>query len=160
MEAVMHCCLPETSNMDVTRPAKTFRCLQTSRDIPCRGRNFHPESHKTSATIARLRRRNRNMACCPVETLAKRFYVSGIVQGVGFRFFAEREAARLGVAGYVKNTFDGRVEVYAIGNAAQLDALKRELRRGPRMATVDDVTEACAEILPAFSNGFTIERDD
>ena len=129
-------------------------------EIRCRERNFHSAGCETSATIARLRKRNRNMACCPVETLAKRFYVSGTVQGVGFRFFAEREAARLGVAGYVKNRFDGRVEVYAIGNAAQLDALKRELRRGPRMATVDDVTEAGAEVLPAFSNGFTIERDD
>jgi acylphosphatase len=95
-----------------------------------------------------------------VEIVAKRFYVSGAVQGVGFRFFAERVAARLGVAGYVKNLFDGRVEIYAIGNAAQLDALKDELRRGPRMATVDHVTEADEEVLSAYSNGFTIERDD
>jgi acylphosphatase len=94
-----------------------------------------------------------------VEILAKRFYVSGDVQGVGFRFFVEREAARLGVAGYVRNLFDGRVEVYAIGNAAQLDTLKNELRRGPRMATVDHVTETEAEVLAAYSNGFTIERD-
>src|SRR6266478_5991205 len=43
-----------------------------------------------------------------VNTLAKRFYVSGAVQGVGFRFFAEGVAARMGVAGYVKNLFDGR----------------------------------------------------
>jgi acylphosphatase len=95
-----------------------------------------------------------------VETLAKRFYVSGAVQGVGFRFFAERAAARLGVAGYAKNLFDGRVEVYAIGNAAQLDALKSELRRGPRLAGVDQVAESDSEILPEFSNGFIIERDD
>jgi acylphosphatase len=94
-----------------------------------------------------------------VETLAKRFYVSGSVQGVGFRFFAERAAARLGVAGYVKNLFDGRVEVYAIGSAAQLDALQSELRRGPRMASVDQVVASDAEILPEYSNGFTIERD-
>lgn len=94
-----------------------------------------------------------------MEILAKRFYVSGDVQGVGFRFFVEREAARLGAAGYVRNLFDGRVEVYAIGNAAQLDALKNELRRGPRMAKVDHVTETEAEVLSAYSNGFTIERD-
>jgi acylphosphatase len=94
-----------------------------------------------------------------VETLAKRFFVSGAVQGVGFRFFAEGAAARLGVAGYVKNLFDGRVEVYAIGNPAQLGALKGELRRGPRMADVDQVAESDAEILTEFSNGFTIERD-
>lgn len=95
-----------------------------------------------------------------MEIVAKRFYVSGAVQGVGFRFFAERAAARLDVTGYVKNLFDGRVEVYAIGNAAQMEALKDELRRGPRMATVDHLTEADAEVLPAYSNGFTIERDD
>jgi acylphosphatase len=95
-----------------------------------------------------------------VETLARRFYVSGIVQGVGFRFFAERVAARLGVGGYVKNLFDGRVEVYAIGSEAQLDALKNELQRGPRMATVEEITEAEAEVLPAFTSGFTIERDN
>jgi acylphosphatase len=95
-----------------------------------------------------------------VETLAKRFYVSGDVQGVGFRFFAERVAARLGVTGYVKNLFDGRVEVYAVGNAAQLDALKSELLRGPRMAGVDQVAENDAAILPEFSKGFTIEWDN
>ena len=57
-----------------------------------------------------------------MKTLAKRFYVSGAVQGVGFRFFVEDVAAKLGIAGYVKNLFDGRVEVYAIGSADQLEA--------------------------------------
>jgi acylphosphatase len=94
-----------------------------------------------------------------VETLAKRFYVSGSVQGVGFRFFAEQVAARLGIAGYVKNLNDGRVEVYAVGSEGQLDALKGELRRGPRMAGVDQIVENNAKILPEFSHGFTIERD-
>jgi acylphosphatase len=93
-----------------------------------------------------------------VEILAKRFYVSGAVQGVGFRFFAERTAARLGIAGYVKNLFDGRVEVYAIGGQAQLDAMKSELRRGPRMSSVEQVAESDAEILREYLNGFTIER--
>ena len=94
-----------------------------------------------------------------MEILAKRFCVSGAVQGVGFRFFVERAAARLGLAGYVKNLFDGRVEVYAIGSAARLDELKSELSHGPRMASVDQVTESDAEILPDLSRGFTIERD-
>ena len=79
---------------------------------------------------------------------AKRFFVSGRVQGVGFRFFAERTAASLGVGGYVKNLFDGRVEVYAVGSADQMDALKGALRRGPRMSAVDQVDEHDAEILP------------
>jgi acylphosphatase len=95
-----------------------------------------------------------------VETLAKRFFISGEVQGVGFRFFAERVAAQLGIAGYVKNLIDGRVEVYAIGTASQLEALINELRRGPRMARVQQITEENAEILPAYSNGFSIDQDD
>ncbi len=94
-----------------------------------------------------------------VELLAKRFYVSGIVQGVGFRFFAERAAARLNVSGYVKNLFDGRVEVYAIAGQAQLDALRNELQRGPRMASVERVDETDAEILREYAQGFTIERE-
>jgi len=94
-----------------------------------------------------------------VKTLAKRFYVSGAVQGVGFRFFVEAVAAKLGIAGYVKNLFDGRVEVYAIGSADQLNTLKSELRRGPRMASVEQVIESHAEILSEFSHGFSIEHD-
>jgi acylphosphatase len=95
-----------------------------------------------------------------VETQAKRFFVSGRVQGVGFRFFAERTAGSLGVGGYVRNLFDGRVEVYAVGSAEQVDALKGALRRGPRMSAVDTVDEYDAEILPEYVNGFAIERDE
>ena len=94
-----------------------------------------------------------------METQAKRFFVSGRVQGVGFRFFAERTAANLSVCGYVKNLFDGRVEVYAIGSAEQMDALREALRRGPRMAAVEQVDELDAEILREYANVFTIERD-
>jgi acylphosphatase len=94
-----------------------------------------------------------------VEILAKRFYVSGAVQGVGFRYFAEQVAAKLGVAGYAKNLFDGRVEVYAIGSPDGLEALKKELRRGPRMASVEEITESDAQVLTEFSHGFSIERD-
>jgi acylphosphatase len=95
-----------------------------------------------------------------VKTQAKRFFVFGRVQGVGFRFFAERTAASLGVAGYVRNLFDGRVEVYATGTAEQMDALKNALRRGPRMAAVDRVEERDAEILPEYANVFSIESDE
>ena len=95
-----------------------------------------------------------------METQAKRFFVSGRVQGVGFRFFAERTAASLGVGGYVRNMFDGRVEVYAIGSAAQMDALRNALRRGPRMAAVDRVDEQDADILKDYANVFSIESDE
>jgi acylphosphatase len=99
-------------------------------------------------------------AMCAVETQAKRFYVSGRVQGVGFRFFAERTAASLGVGGYVRNLFDGRVEVYAIGSAEQMEALRNALRRGPRMAGVDRVDELDADILLEYANAFSIESDE
>jgi acylphosphatase len=91
---------------------------------------------------------------------AKRFFVSGRVQGVGFRFFAERTAAILGVGGYVKNLFDGRVEVYAIGSARQMDALKCALQRGPRMGAVERVDEQDAEVVPEYANMFSIEGDE
>ena len=95
-----------------------------------------------------------------METQAKRFFVFGRVQGVGFRYFAERTASSLGVGGYVKNMYDGRVEVYAIGGAEQMDALKNALRRGPRMAAVDRVDEEDADVLSDYANVFSIERDE
>lgn len=52
--------------------------------------------------------------------VARKYLISGRVQGVGFRFFAERWANQLGLSGYVKNCWDGTVEAYAIGDAAAL----------------------------------------
>jgi acylphosphatase len=95
-----------------------------------------------------------------VETLSKRFFVSGGVQGVGFRFFAERTATSLGVKGYVRNLMDGRVEVYAIGNAKQMDALLSALRSGPRMASVQSVEEFAADFESEYANEFSIEGDE
>lgn len=90
---------------------------------------------------------------------ARRFYISGMVQGVGFRFFAERVAARLGIAGYVKNLRDGRVEVYAIGRGPELDSLHNELRRGPRSAVVEEVAAEGAEVDERYGHSFSIEHD-
>jgi acylphosphatase len=97
--------------------------------------------------------------CVVVDTLAKRFFVSGGVQGVGFRYFVERTAASLGVNGYVRNLFDGRVEVYAIGNVEQIATFRNALRRGPRMASVQNVEEIDADFLREYANGFSIEND-
>jgi acylphosphatase len=74
--------------------------------------------------------------------IAKRYTVSGRVQGVGFRFFVERCANQLGIRGYVKNTWEGTVEVYAIGDKLSLEELKRHLVEGPRSARVAHVEEA------------------
>ncbi|MGH9681473.1 MAG: acylphosphatase [Candidatus Acidiferrales bacterium] len=90
-------------------------------------------------------------------TLARRFHVSGRVQGVGFRYFAERTALRLDISGYVRNLADGRVEVYAIGTAEQLEALADKLRRGPLLARVDRLDEEEAETLREYASYFTIE---
>lgn len=90
------------------------------------------------------------------EGRARRFYVSGGVQGVGYRFFVRHTAQQLGVAGYVKNLLDGRVEVYALGTAEQLRRLAEELRHGPRHAMVEAVEAEEAVWLPEFSSGFTI----
>jgi acylphosphatase len=93
------------------------------------------------------------------DKIAKRFFVSGMVQGVGYRFFATRSAARLGVAGWVKNLGDGRVEVYAIGAHHALNSFRSELERGPTGAMVDGVLEEEAAIDPEFAKRFTIEHE-
>jgi acylphosphatase len=93
------------------------------------------------------------------EKLAKRFFVSGRVQGVGYRYFAMDAAEQTGVTGYAKNLADGRVEVYAIGTNAQLRDFARELRRGSALAAVADVAEVDTELLLAFSSGFSVNYD-
>jgi acylphosphatase len=87
---------------------------------------------------------------------ARRYFVSGIVQGVGFRYFTERAAERLQLSGYTKNLPDGRVEVYAIGTPDQLAKLRSALERGPWGARVREVTEDAAEIDPHYEYGFVI----
>ena len=78
----------------------------------------------------------------PIE--AKRYIVRGRVQGVGFRWFVEREAHILGMSGWVRNNHDGSVEVLAQGTREQLSGLHSRLREGPRAARVDvvEVSEA------------------
>lgn len=78
------------------------------------------------------------------------------MQGVGFRWFVEREAHLLGIAGWVRNKADGSVEVLAQGTAAQLAGLRSRLQEGPRAARVDDVEEAEAKPTAGLSS-FRIE---
>ncbi len=91
------------------------------------------------------------------EWVSKRFLVSGSVQGVGYRFFAQRVGERLGLAGTVRNLRDGRVEVCAKGTPAQLAALRTELERGPRGAQVASVREEDAPPAGLPPGQFTIE---
>jgi acylphosphatase len=87
-------------------------------------------------------------------TVARRYVVSGRVQRVGFRWFTVERASVEGVAGWVRNLPDGRVEVLAEGEAEAVERFERALRQGPPHARVDEVE---AEILtPAGRHpGFT-----
>jgi len=77
-----------------------------------------------------------------VAKIAKKFLITGRVQGVGYRYFADRWASQFGIRGYVKNLWDGNVEVYAIGEAMALEELKRQLAEGPRSARVAAIDES------------------
>jgi acylphosphatase len=86
------------------------------------------------------------------------FLVKGRVQGVGFRWFVQREAAELGLNGWVKNTDQGDVELVAAGDEALLAELKVALRKGSRGSRVDAVVEhALAESEGASLGPFQIE---
>jgi acylphosphatase len=87
---------------------------------------------------------------------AKRYTISGRVQGVGFRFFAERWANQLGIQGYVKNTWEGTVEVYAVGDYVSLEEFKRRLADGPRSARVSHVEECDEDVNDRYTR-FMIE---
>jgi acylphosphatase len=74
-----------------------------------------------------------------IRNVARRYLVRGRVQGVGFRWFVEREANTLGIAGWVRNRPDGTVEILAEGTREQLSSLHSRLRQGPRASRVDEV---------------------
>jgi acylphosphatase len=93
------------------------------------------------------------------ETIARCYYISGMVQGVGYRYFAQRAARKLQLTGYVRNLRDGRVEVYAVGIAASMIALRKELERGPYGASVSSVTEEEAAHESKLTQAFSIEYE-
>ncbi len=90
------------------------------------------------------------------DVQTRKFVVRGRVQGVGFRWFVEREAKTLGIAGWVRNNSDGSVEVLATGTRDQLSALRSRLQEGPRASRVDNVEEADAKPVAGLST-FRIE---
>jgi len=71
--------------------------------------------------------------------VARRFLITGRVQGVGFRYFAELAALREGLHGWIRNRPDGSVEAQAEGEADAMERFERALRHGPPTARVDDV---------------------
>ena len=78
--------------------------------------------------------------------VARRFIISGFVQGVGYRFFAMRAAARHQVYGTVRNLPDGRVEVLAEGDRDAMDLFKNELVAGPTFAEVSGIEETDEQV--------------
>lgn len=89
--------------------------------------------------------------------VARHYRVSGEVQGVGYRFFAQRVAAQHQVVGYVRNLADGRVEVYAEGTPEAVEGFKQDLAAGPQFAHVAQVEEISVEPTGQYP-AFRIER--
>lgn len=93
-----------------------------------------------------------------MQTLvARKFLISGEVQGVGYRFFAQRAAARHQVVGYVRNRSDGTVEALAEGSAGNVESFKHDLAAGPQWSVVQQVEEINLEPTGRYSS-FRIER--
>jgi acylphosphatase len=91
-----------------------------------------------------------------MSPIARQFFIRGDVQGVGYRFFAQRASARHQVVGFVKNLDDGRVEVLAEGPAPNVEAFKHELLTGPRFSSVDHIEEINVDPTGSYSS-FRIE---
>jgi acylphosphatase len=89
--------------------------------------------------------------------VARRYVVTGRVQGVGYRNFVEHTAGKLNVDGYVKNRRDGSVEVFAMGTAEELQKLRNALERGPMMAQVSRVAEEPSDVETRYVGNFTVE---
>jgi acylphosphatase len=91
------------------------------------------------------------------DEVARRYTVSGRVQGVGFRCFVEHAAEKIGVRGFVRNRRDGSVEVYAIGTPEQLKKLRQALEKGPIVSHVLAVQEEPDAVDARYAGNFTIE---
>lgn len=85
--------------------------------------------------------------------------IIGDVQGVGFRWFVREAARRRGLAGWVKNRTDGSVELATSGDDDKVTAFVQDVRRGPRGARVERVTELAHASLGALVHPFEIRQD-
>lgn len=87
--------------------------------------------------------------------MVRHYQIEGRVQGVGFRWFVHREAAEIGLNGWVRNTVAGHVEAVAAGTLDQLAALEVAMQKGSRGSRVDrvqihDLTDAEGDQLGPF----------
>lgn len=92
-----------------------------------------------------------------MASVARKFLITGEVQGVGYRFFAQRAAARHQVFGRVRNCADGSVEVIAEGPPDAVEEFKQDLVTGPNWSRVDQVEEIDLEPTGQYAS-FRIER--
>jgi acylphosphatase len=89
--------------------------------------------------------------------VARRYVVTGRVQGVGYRNFVEHTAGKIRVDGFVRNRRDGSVEVFAMGTAEELLKLRKALECGPMMAQVSHVAEEPSTVETKYEGNFTVE---
>ncbi len=89
--------------------------------------------------------------------IARKLIVSGTVQGVGFRFFTQRAAARHQVVGYVRNLPDGRVEAYVEGTERAVDGFRGDFMTGPVYAEVVHIEEEVVDPVRTYSS-FRVEK--
>ena len=89
--------------------------------------------------------------------IARKFFISGMVQGVGYRQFATRSAAKHQIRGFVANLSDGRVEILAEANELAMTEFKYDLAAGPRHSKVSQVEEIVVDPSGRYSS-FRIER--
>ncbi|MFQ5780546.1 MAG: acylphosphatase [Nitrospiria bacterium] len=90
----------------------------------------------------------RNLA----RSVAAHIFVSGIVQGVGFRYFTQDHASARGLVGTTRNLSDGRVEVEVEGEQGRIEDLIRDLRKGPAGSKVDAVDVSWGSPSSRFSD--------
>ena len=89
--------------------------------------------------------------------VARKFTISGRVQGVGFRFFTQRVAARHQVLGYVRNLENGLVEAFAEGDAKAVEEFKHDLTAGPTYSRIEHIEEEVLDPSNLYSS-FRIEK--
>ena len=94
------------------------------------------------------------------STLTKHYFISGRVQGVGFRAFCERKATQLKLAGWARNTNDGRVEVVVHGKPEWIAQFEQQLHQGPAHSQVKDVQQIDHPEVENFpTDHFEIRKD-
>ena len=91
--------------------------------------------------------------------IARRYFVSGIVQGVGVRYFAQRSAAKHQIRGFIRNLSDGRVEAFVEGSERAVIAFKEDIAAGPPFSNVEMLEEIVEDPTDQYST-FRIEKDN